>query len=139
MLVSVGAEAEVRVSGFAVNFMALGTVSFTVDANIVEGKMADTLSLHSEINVLMDTVQVVKELQHLASTTGQDDGRVVHVSDPAEGLVLCPLQTPFFKVLHEEVGGDGGHRRTRGHAIGLLVELPVTPKETAIFIHIPVS
>jgi hypothetical protein len=104
MVVSVGDEAEVTVSGFAVNRMAQRTISFAVDANIEEGKMATPLGLHSEMNVLTDTVQVAKELQHLACTMGPDDGSVVHTAEPAEGLVFRPLQTRFFKVLHEEVG-----------------------------------
>jgi hypothetical protein len=41
-----------------------------VDVNIKEGKMVDPFGLHSELNVLMATVQVVKELRQLAWTMG---------------------------------------------------------------------
>jgi hypothetical protein len=52
----------------------------------------------------MDAVQVVKELRQLAWTMGPDDERVIHVAKAAERLVDRPIQSRFFKVLHEEVG-----------------------------------
>jgi hypothetical protein len=51
-----------------------------VYVNIKEGKVAVPLGLHSEMNVLMVTVQVVKEVRRLAWTVGPDDERVVHVA-----------------------------------------------------------
>jgi hypothetical protein len=66
---------------------------FTEDVNIKEGKMAVPFRLHSELNVPMDTVQVVKELRQLAWTMGQNDEHVIHIAKPAEGLV-----TPFRAV-----------------------------------------
>jgi hypothetical protein len=68
--------------------------------------MAVPLRLHGELNALMDTVQVVKELRQLVWTMGTDDERVIHVTESAERLVDRPIQSAFFKVLHEEVGDD---------------------------------
>lgn len=45
--------------------------------------MAISFRLHSEVDVLMDTVQVGKEVGHLALSMGPDDECVVHVSEPA--------------------------------------------------------
>jgi hypothetical protein len=39
MVVEIGAEVEVDVSGFAVNLTAQGTIRFMVDVNISEGKL----------------------------------------------------------------------------------------------------
>jgi hypothetical protein len=77
-----------------------------VNVNIKEGKMAVPSGLHSELNVLMDTVQVVKELQQLAWTMRPDDKCIIHVVKSSKGLVVRPLQSHFFKVPHEEVGTD---------------------------------
>jgi hypothetical protein len=106
MAVRVAAEIDVRVSGFAVNLTAQWFISFPVDVNIKEGKMAVCFVLSSELNVLVDTVQVVKELRQLDCTAGPGDELVIHVAKPAEGLVVCPLQSLFFKVFREEVGVD---------------------------------
>jgi hypothetical protein len=45
MVVRVGVEAEVRVSGFAVNLMAQGTIRITAGVNIKDGKVAVPLGL----------------------------------------------------------------------------------------------
>jgi hypothetical protein len=68
--------------------------------------MAITFGFHFELNVLMDTVQVVKELLQLAWTMRPDDERVTHVAKSAEGLVGRPFQSRFLKVLHEDVSDD---------------------------------
>jgi hypothetical protein len=60
------------------------------------------------MNFLMNAVQVVTELRQLAWTVRPDNERVVHVAEPADGLVVRPFQSRFFKVLHEEAGD---HRR----------------------------
>jgi hypothetical protein len=73
----------------------------------------------------MDTIQVVKELRQLAWTMGPGDERIIHVAEPAEWLVDRRHQSRFLKMLHEEVGDDGGYWRTHGHTVGLLVELSV--------------
>jgi predicted hotdog family 3-hydroxylacyl-ACP dehydratase len=45
MVVRVGVKVEVRVSGFAAELMAQGTIGLTVNVNIKEGKMAVRLGL----------------------------------------------------------------------------------------------
>jgi hypothetical protein len=70
---------------------AQGTFRFTVIVDIKEGKMAVPLGLHSELNVLMDTVQVAKELRQLAWTVGPDDGRVVHLAEPLKSRSMKNL------------------------------------------------
>jgi hypothetical protein len=94
-----------------------------VDVNNKEGKMAVPFGFHSELNVPMGTTQVVTELRHW--TLGPDDKHVIQVVNLAEGLVVCPLQGPFFKVFHEEVGDDRGLQQTHGHTPSLLTELLV--------------
>jgi hypothetical protein len=49
------------------------------------------------MNVLMDTVQMVKELRQLAWTVRPDDKRVIHIAEPAGGLVVCSPLEPFLQ------------------------------------------
>jgi hypothetical protein len=43
--------------------------------------------LHGDLIILMDTVQVVKEVTRPVRTAGPDGKSVNHVMEPAEGLV----------------------------------------------------
>jgi hypothetical protein len=38
---------------------------------------------------------------------GPEDEHVIHIAKLADGLVVCHLQSRFFRVPHEEVGNDG--------------------------------
>jgi hypothetical protein len=69
-------------------------------------KIAVPLRLHSQLNTLMDTIQVVKELRQITWTMGPDDERVINVANTSERLVGRPLQSRFLKVLHEEIGDN---------------------------------
>jgi hypothetical protein len=48
-----------------------GSSPHSREVNIKEGKMAVPFGLHSELNVLTDSVQVVKEFRQLAWTVSQ--------------------------------------------------------------------
>lgn len=60
-----------------------------------EGKVA-FCHLRGELNVPMDTAQVVKEAFLLLPSTGPDDEVVIHVMGPAEGLVVSPTKWHAF-------------------------------------------
>jgi hypothetical protein len=60
---------------------------------------------------------------------GPDDECVIHTAKPAEGLLGWPLQSYFFKVLFQEVGGDSGYWPTHGHTVSLLIELSIKPEK----------
>jgi hypothetical protein len=62
MVVGIGVKVEARVSRFAVKLMVQGTIRFTVYISVKEGKMAVAVGVHHEPNVVMDVVQVVREL-----------------------------------------------------------------------------
>jgi hypothetical protein len=57
------------------------------------------------------------------------DEYVIHVAKPAEGLVGCPLQSHFFKVIYEEVGNDWGKCQTHVHTVSLLIELAIAAEK----------
>jgi hypothetical protein len=66
--------------------MTQETVRFSVNIYVKEGKVAISFGLHSELNGLVDAVQVVKEVLKLVGSVWPDDKSVVHVAKPAEGL-----------------------------------------------------
>jgi hypothetical protein len=58
---------------FAVHPVAQGAIRSPVYVDIQEGKVAVSFRLHGELNVLVDTVQVVKEVLKPVRTVGPDD------------------------------------------------------------------
>lgn len=56
----------------------------------------------------MDIAQVVKELRQPVWTIMSGDKYVTYITESEEGLVVCLLQSHFFRVLHEEVSNDRG-------------------------------
>jgi hypothetical protein len=46
---------------------------------------------HGILNILVDIVQVVKEVPQPVRTLEPDDESVIHVMEPAEGFMGCPL------------------------------------------------
>jgi hypothetical protein len=68
VVVGVGIEKDVSVSGFTVDSVSQLAIRFVVDVNIKDRKMA---CLHSELDVLMDTVQVIKEVIQFGCLCGQ--------------------------------------------------------------------
>jgi hypothetical protein len=68
--------------------------------------MAFSFCLHGEQIVPVDTVQVVIEVLQPVGTMGPDDETVIHIMEPAEGLMGCAAECHFLRVLHEEVGDN---------------------------------
>jgi hypothetical protein len=85
-----------------VYLMAQRTIKSPVNICVQEGKVAVSFCLHGELNVLVDTIQVVKEVLQPVGTMGPDDESVVHIMEPAEGLMGCPVECHLIRVLHEE-------------------------------------
>jgi hypothetical protein len=54
-----------------------------------EGKVAVSFHLHSELDVLMYTVQVIKEYFHLLWSMRPDEEIVIYTMEPAEGVMGC--------------------------------------------------
>jgi hypothetical protein len=65
--------------------------------------MAFSFCLHGELIVPVDTVQVVIEVLQPTGTMGPDDETVIHIMEPAEVLMGCPVECHFLRVLCEEV------------------------------------
>jgi hypothetical protein len=78
--------------------VAQGAIRSPVDVDIQEGKVAVSLRLHGELNALVDTIQVVKEVLKPVRTVGPDDESVVHVAKPAEGLMGSPVERHILEV-----------------------------------------
>jgi hypothetical protein len=80
-----------------------------VDVDIKEGKTAVPFGFHNELNVPMDTVQVLKELQQLAWTMMMTyDDCVVHVVKAA--LWITPSRAISSKCFVKKwtMTGDSG-------------------------------
>jgi hypothetical protein len=97
-------KVDVGMGRFTVHFMAQSTVGFPVDIYVKEWKVALSFGLHGELNVLVDTVQVVQEVLQLVGSVWTDDEGAVHVAKPAEWLVGSQVKCPLLEVLHREVG-----------------------------------
>jgi hypothetical protein len=67
----VGIQVEIGMGRFVVHSMAPRVIGSPVDINIQEGKVAISFCLHGELNALVDTVQVVKEVLSLSGPCGQ--------------------------------------------------------------------
>jgi hypothetical protein len=61
--------------------------------------MVISFCVHSELDVFMNTVHMVEEVSQLAWSVWPHDERVVHVAEPAEGLMGHCLQSHFFITL----------------------------------------
>jgi hypothetical protein len=68
-----------------------------------KGRWPPSVCLHSEMDVLMDTVHVVKEVCQLAWSLWPDDKCVIHVAESAEGLVGYRFQGHFFKTVSNDL------------------------------------
>jgi hypothetical protein len=58
---------------FMVNFVAQRTIGSPVNICVKEGKVAFSFRLHGELNVLVDTVQVIKEVPQPVGAVWADD------------------------------------------------------------------
>jgi hypothetical protein len=72
----------------------------------MEGKMAFSFCLHFQLTVLVDTVQVVREVHQPVGIMRLDDETVIHTMEAAEGLTGCPVECHFLRVFDEEVGDN---------------------------------
>jgi hypothetical protein len=76
--------------------------------------VAISFHLHSELDVLVNSVIVIKEFSQLAGSMRPDDVCVIYIAKPAEVFMGRCFQSHFFKVLNEIVCN-----------VGLLVELAI--------------
>jgi hypothetical protein len=95
---------------FMVHSMAQGTIGSPVNIYVKEGKVAISFHLHGELNVLVDTVQVVKEVPQPIRAVWPDDESVIHIAEPAEGLVGSPVKRHPLKSYMKKLlmTGDSG-------------------------------
>lgn len=77
-----------------------------VYVSIQEGKVTIQLSLHGELDVRMDVNEVVMEVLQLFGSMGPYFECVIHVREPACGLVGHPAKCHLLRVLHKEVGSE---------------------------------
>jgi len=100
-------QKQVGVGGFPVHPVPQGAMRPSVYANIQKGKMAVGLSLHGELNVGMDVVEVVDKVLQLFGSMGPDHKCVIHVMEPTCGHEGHPAESHLLKIFHEEAGNDG--------------------------------
>jgi hypothetical protein len=73
VVVRASIQAEAGVGGFMIRLMTHCTIRFHVNVNVQVGKMAISFHFHSELNILMDTIQMVKKAFQLLWSLGADD------------------------------------------------------------------
>jgi hypothetical protein len=66
---------------FTMYFMTQRAIMPPVNMCAKEGKVAISFHLHGELNVLVDTVQVVREVPQSVGAMWPDDKTVVHVTE----------------------------------------------------------
>jgi hypothetical protein len=75
------AEVEVSMGRYTIYLMAHTAIRSPVNFCVHCG----------EFNILVDIVQVVKNVPQPVKTLEPDDKSVIHVMEPAEGFTGCPL------------------------------------------------
>jgi hypothetical protein len=106
VVVIAGIQVGVGMGRFMVYSMSEGTIGSPVNINIQEGKVAISFHLHGELDGLVDTVQVVKEVPQPVGAVWSDDESVVHVTKPADRLMGSLVKRRLLEVFHVEVGND---------------------------------
>jgi hypothetical protein len=66
-------------------------------------KVAVSFRHHGELDVLVDTVQVVKEVSHIVWSVWPDD-ESAHVKELVEGLTGDLVERHLLEIFHEVVG-----------------------------------
>jgi hypothetical protein len=89
-----------------VHFMAQRAIGSPVNIYVKEGKVVVSFPLHGKLNILVDTVQVVKEVPQPVWCVQPDNKSVVHITEPAEGLISSSVECYLLEVFQEEVGND---------------------------------
>jgi hypothetical protein len=89
-----------------VHFTAHRALGSPLNIYVKEGKVAVSLRLRGELNILLDIVQIVKEDAQLAGSLWPDNESAVHVTEPTEGLMGRPVEHQLLKILREKVGYD---------------------------------
>lgn len=64
--------------------------------------------LHSELDIVMDTVQKVKEALMIIRSAGPEDEYVKHVPETTEQLIFGPVECHLLRLLHVEAAN---HRK----------------------------
>jgi hypothetical protein len=85
--------------------------------------VVDSSRLHGELNILVVTVQVVREVLQPVGSVQSDDENFVHLTALAEGLMGNPVERHLLGILYEEVGDDRRQWSAHGHSVNLFAEL----------------
>jgi hypothetical protein len=81
-----GAEVNVSKGRFTVYLMAYRAIRSPMNICVQEGKVALSFGFCGELHILMDNVQVIKEVPQPILTMGPVEESIIHVTEPAEGL-----------------------------------------------------
>jgi hypothetical protein len=95
---------EVSVGSFTAYLIAQRAIVSPRNIHVREEKVAISFHLHDDPNVVMNTVQVVKEVSQPVRPMGLCNESVIHIMEPAERLVNCTVKHRLLKVHCENVG-----------------------------------
>jgi hypothetical protein len=97
VVVRTGGDINVGMGRFAVYLMAPRAIRSPVNICVQEGKVAVSFGLHGKLNILVDSVQVIKEVPQPILTMGPIDKSIIHVTEPAEDLWALWLNAISWK------------------------------------------
>lgn len=101
--VEAGVQIEVNVGRFPIYFVSQGTISLLYMSRVKNRKVASTFYIHRELDVLMDTIQLVWKTPQLLQPMKPDSKGVSNIIKTAKGLKCCPVERYIFRVIHEEI------------------------------------
>jgi hypothetical protein len=90
---------------FTVHFMTQRAIGPHVSIYVEEETLAVPFRPRGELDVLVDTVQVVKEVPQPERSVWSD-GESVHLTEVAEGLMGGLVESHLFQISHEGVDFD---------------------------------
>jgi hypothetical protein len=91
---------------FTVYLLAQRAVRFPVNICDWEGMVSYIFCHYGELNVLVDTVWVVREAPHPDGTVDLYEENVIHVVEAAEDHKGCPFEHILLEVFHDDVSSD---------------------------------
>jgi hypothetical protein len=108
-------EIEINLGRFIIHLMTQHSIRSPVNINVRDWKVIVSFSFIGEMNVPMDTVQVLKEICQSVGPMGPYDKSSIHVREAADRPIGCLVQHRVLKVLHEKsvnTRGIGGNTTT---------------------------
>src|SRR5215510_5514219 len=118
-------QVKICMAGFTINLVTQVAVGLPVYIYIQEREVAILFFFHSELYILMQTIEVFQEFCESFLPVLPNHKGVIHVSVPALRFVRCQFYGSFFEFFHVEVCYHRGEWRAHCYSIRLFKELSI--------------